>query len=177
VQGRIQNMTTTKKEKKYRTSVEMNVRIIDVSTGEIKASRDLKGLSEPRKELSARIAYAALDDMEGKIKAGLRGIFPLEGKLIKIIDAESKKNKEKVFVLISCGEEIGVAAGDRFHVYEEESIEMDGKTYQRQVSIGKLKVQRVELDGLFSVAEVVEGQKKIKAALQNETELKVASAE
>lgn len=176
VHGQIQSVSTSKKEKKYRAQVQLHLRIIDVASGEVKSSRDVSGKSESRKELGSKIAYEALEDAETGIAQFIRSAFPVEGRIVKLI-IEGKKKEEKEFALISCGKEIGTREGDRFHVVQEEAIEVDGQTFKRQKAIGKLKVKRLEVDGIFSVCEILDGKKAIKSELDAGKELTVISME
>lgn len=176
VHGQIQSVSTSKKEKKYRAQVQLHLRIIDVASGEVKSSRDVSGKSEGRKELGAKIAYEALEDAEIGIAQFIRSAFPVEGRIVRLV-VEGKKKEKKEFVLISCGKEIGTRVGDRFHVVQEEEIEVDGQTFKRQKAIGKLKVKRLEVDGIFSICEIVDGKKAIKAEMDVGKELTVISIE
>ncbi|MBX7152912.1 CsgG/HfaB family protein [bacterium] len=174
VQGKILNLSTSKKEKKYRSTLEMNLRIIDVSSGQIKSSKDIKGTSDAKKDLSSKIAYDALNDAGEGILNTLRSAFPVEGKIVKILESGKK---DKLRVLISCGKEIGVREGDKFHIVQEEELMVDGKAYTRQKAMGKLRVKRLELDGIFSECEVLDGEKFLKSQIAAGNELKVISAE
>ena len=180
IHGQIQNVATAKKDKQYQAVISMNIRIIDVSSAEIKNSQDMKGKSEPKKEISSRIAYMALDDLNQKIESFIRKSFPIEGKVVKYLDDESSKkkgNKVKEMVLISCGKEMGVRVGDKFLIVKEEDISVDGKSYKRQKEVGKLVVKRLEVDGIFSVCEVKEGKKALHEELDKENQIKVISVE
>jgi len=176
VHGQIQSVSTSKKDKKYRAEVQLHLRIIDVSSGEVKSSRDIAGKSEARKALGSRIAYDALEDAGSGIAQFIRSSFPLEGKIVKIV-TEGKKQKVKEMVLISCGSEIGVREGDKFHVVQEEEIEVDGQVFKRQKAVGKIKVKRLEVDGIFSVCEILDGTKFIKDQVEAGKELTVISIE
>lgn len=175
VQGKILSLSTSKKDKEYRSTLEMNLRIVDVSSGQIKSSKDVKGVSDAKKDLSSKIAYDALNDAEDGILNTLRSAFPVEGKVVKIL--ESGKKSDKLRVLISCGKEIGVREGDKFHIVQEEELMVDGKAYTRQKAMGKLKVKRLELDGIFSECEVLDGEKFLKSQIAAGNDLKVISAE
>ncbi len=180
VHGQIQNVTTAKKDKEYHAVVTLSLRIIDVSSAEIINSIELKGKSKPRKEVSSRIAYMALDDLDQSIENFIRKSFPVEGKVVKYLDDESTKKKSgkvKEMVLISCGTQMGVRVGDKFLIVKEEEINVDGKSYKRQKQVGKLVVKRLEVDGVFSVCEVVDGKKALHEELDKENQIKVISAE
>lgn len=183
VHGQIQNVTTSKKDKKFRATVQMHLRVIDVSSGEVKFSRDVEGRSDAVKQLTSKIGYDALNATEVEIGRFVRLAFPVEGKVVKILEDEgsSKKNKEKksskTYVLVSCGKSLGVRAGDKFHVVTEESYDVDGRAFTRQKSLARIKVLRLEVDGIFSVCEVTDGVKAVKTALEGGQELKVISAD
>ncbi len=181
IHGQIQNVTTAKKEKKFIASISLNLRIIDVASAEIKNAIDMKGKSSPKKEITSKIAYEALDDLENRFVEFIRKAFPVEGKVVKYLEDEGNKKKkngkQKDLVLISCGKEMGVRVGDRFLMVKEEDISVDGKMYKRQKAVGKLVVKRLEVDGIFSVCEVLEGKKVLYEELDKENQIKVISSE
>ena len=174
VQGTIVNIhtTTSKKDKKSSCKVDLLIRIIDVTTGQIISSKDITGVSDKKKDKSANIAYDALDDADAVISSSIKSVFPVEGKIVRFIEQEiSKKDKKKSKsdkkpaeqVLISCGKDLGIKEGDKFQVIREEEIIVDGQVFKRQVAVGKLKVIKLEMDGIFSICEIVEGTKVIAA--------------
>lgn len=173
VQGTIVNIhtTTSKKDKKSSCKVNLLIRIIDVTTGQIIASKDITGVSDKKKDKSANIAYDALDDADAEISGSIKHVFPVEGKIVRFMEPETdkkakKKDKSKKqgeMVLISCGRELGIKEGDKFQVIREEEITVDGQVFKRQVAVGKLKVVKLEMDGIFSICEIVDGAKAITA--------------
>lgn len=173
VQGTIVNIhtSTSKKDKKSSCKVDLLIRIIDVTTGQIIASKDITGVSDKKKDKSANIAYDALDDADAEISGSIKRVFPVEGKIVRFIQPETdkkakKKDKSKKqgeLVLISCGRELGIKEGDKFQVIREEEITVDGQMFKRQVAVGKLKVVKLEMDGIFSICEIVDGTKAITA--------------
>ncbi len=179
VQGRMQ-LSTSKKDKQYRSTVELHISIIDVSSGKIIAAKDVRGVSGDKKEPSPRIAYDALNDANSKIYSVIRNAFPVEGKIIKFLDDGSKKKKGKnaqARVLISCGKEIGVKEGDIFHIVQEELLTVDGKSFTRQKAVGRVKVKTLELDGIFSECWILEGELFIRNEFELSHEVKIVSAE
>lgn len=176
VQGTIVNIhtTTSKKDKKSSCKVDLLIRIIDVTTGQIIASKDITGVSDKKKDKSANIAYDALDDADAMISGSIKRVFPVEGKIVRFMEPETdkkakKKDKSKKqgeMVLISCGRELGIKEGDKFQVIQEEEITVDGQVFKRQVAVGKLKVIKLEMDGIFSICEIIEGTKTITADKQ-----------
>ncbi len=181
VQGNVQSIryTTSKKNDKTRCVIEMTVRYIDVKTGEIKASTSLKGRSDKKDSKSVNMAYAALDSLDKQLAAGIKKTFPIEGKVVKVLEIEDqkKKNKIKIRLLISCGTEIGVAKDDVFRVVEEETVEIDGKSYIRNKDVGKVVVTKPESDGLFSLCKILEGEEVLLSNRKNIQKYKVISAE
>ncbi|MBL7960363.1 hypothetical protein JNL27_08995 [bacterium] len=174
VQGTIVNIhtTTSKKDKKSSCKVDLLIRIIDVTTGQIIASKDITGISDKKKDKSANIAYGALDNADAEISRSIKQVFPVEGKIIRFVEPETdkkakKKDKSKKkqadLVLISCGKDLGIKEGDKFQVIQEEEIIVDGQIFKRQKAVGKLKVVKLEMDGIFSICEVIEGSKVISA--------------
>lgn len=178
VQGTIVNIhtTTSKKDKKSTCKVDLLIRIIDVTTGQIIASKDIAGVSDKKKDKSANIAYDAMDNADKEIRSGIKHVFPVEGKIVRFVEPETDKKgkkkektdkKPKDQVLISCGRDLGISEGDKFQVIQEEEIAVDGQIFKRQKEVGKLKVIKLEMDGIFSICEIVDGNKVITANKEN----------
>lgn len=169
--GQLQNVTTVPHYDKkkgdlmgYSGSVEMQIKITDVSTGSVVLSEDVKGdtkmsqsglfsLVEKFENSPSKAAFEALNDAENRIKKELRQAYPVEGKIVEVM--KSKKGKEKF--LVSLGSEIGVKDGMKLLVIEQTMIEVDGKNFPREKEVGVLQVTKVSTDGIFSEAKAKDG--------------------
>ncbi len=160
-----------KKEPAFTATVELNLRLINVATGEITTSKDVGGrtgfLSQPT---ASQAAYWALNRAEDNIADWLRRVFPVEGFILEI---RKQKKDEAREVVITCGKELGVRKNDVFNVFVEKEIEIDGVTRKRTTDIGKLKVKKTEQDGYFSRCKVEKGGRDIVTYLSAGTKLKV----
>ncbi len=192
VQGQLQQVTAFEKEqiwdkkKKFlgfSGSVELNLRIIDVSTGQITESKDIKGSTEAAslfginvldlvQDSPSKAAYAALNEAEDKAYEWLKRAFPIEGFIFEI--KKEKKGKAKQ-VYITCGKDLGVRKGDKFKVIEVTKTEVNGKIVNRTKDIGKLEVTKLEEDGVFSKCDVLKGGKQIFKRMENGEQLKIIS--
>jgi hypothetical protein len=188
VQGQLQNVTAFPKydQKKpdkllgYSSEVEMQIRIIDVSTGEITASKDVKGNTSGEGLLAwvdmmednpNKAAYKALNEAEKKMYDWLKIAFPVEGEIFEIL--KTKKKEGAAVVSITCGKDLGVRKDDVFKVYTEKEVTVGTKTVKKTTDVGKLVVKKVEEDGVFSTCDVEKGGKDIADQIAAGVKLKV----
>jgi len=188
VQGQLQNVTAFPKydQKKtdkllgYSSEVEMQIRIIDVSTGEITASKDVKGNTtgegffsfvDALEDNPNKAAYKALNEAEAKMFDWLKVAFPVEGEIFEIL--KSKKKEGAVLVSITCGKDLGVRKDDIFKVYTEKEVQVGSKVVKKTTDLGKLSVKKVEEDGVFATCEVEKGGQTIADQIAAGVKLKV----
>lgn len=182
LQGQLQQVTVTeldnrdvwgnpKNEPAFSGTVELNLRLVNVSTGEITASKDFRGETgfwyQPT---PSEAAYWALNRAEEITTEWLRAAFPVEG---IVLEVRKEKKGEAKEVVITCGKSLGVRKGDKFRVFTEQLIEIDGRMVPRSEDIGKLEVKKTEQDGNFSRCEVEQGGKTIVKLLAEGVKLKV----
>ncbi|KAB2880217.1 hypothetical protein F9K33_06105 [bacterium] len=205
VMGQMQNVSATeikdskgKATNSYTGNVEMQLRIVDLATGEITASKDFKGdkggaeaavagmLGSFMKKSGgatnvvatlggsntpSNAAFAALGEAEDKVYEWAKSAFPVEGEIFEILK-ESKK-EGAVRVNITCGKDIGVRKDDMFKVYIETEIEVAGKMRKKTTDLGKLSVKTVAEDGWSSICDVEKGGKTISDNFKNGVKMKV----
>lgn len=205
VMGQMQNVSATeikdakgKATNSYTGNVEMQLRIVDLSTGEITASKDFKGdkggaaagvasvLGGFMKNAGAatnavatiggsntpsNAAFAALNQAEDKIYEWAKAAFPVEGEIFEILKEDKKDGA--VRVNITCGKDIGVGKKDAFKVYIETEIEVAGKMRKKTTDLGKLVVKNVAEDGWSSECEVEKGGKTISDNFKKGVKMKV----
>lgn len=208
VMGQMQNVSATEiKDEKgqstnsYTAKVEIQLRIVDISTGEILASKDFKGdkgegaagaaavLGGLMKAAGAKggtgtavatiggsntpanAAFSALNEAEKKIYEWAKTAFPVEGEIFEILKEDKKGSAVKVN--ITCGKDIGVNKNDAFKVYIESEVEVAGKMRKKTTNLGKLVVKTVAEDGWSSECEVNEGGKIIADNFKKGVKMKV----
>ena len=186
-QGQLQNVTASEVKddkgnfKGYSGNVQMQIRIIDMSTGEITDTRDVKadcgtkifGIPVCNESSQSKAAYGALNNASDKIFEWLKRAFPVEGDIYEIVKETKKDGATKVS--ITCGKDLGVSVGDNFKVYEIKEIEINGKTIKKTNNIGLLSVKGIEEDGVFSTCKVEEGGPDISSKFKSGAKLKVVS--
>ncbi len=182
LQGQLQQVTVTeldnrdvwgnpKDEPAFAGTVELNLRLVNVSTGEITASKDVGGETGFWTQPSpSEAAYWALNQAEQKTTEWLRTTFPVEG---FVLEVRKEKKGEAREVVITCGKSLGVRKGDKFKVFTEQLVEIDGRQVPRSEDVGKLEVKKTEQDGNFSRCEVEKGGKSIMKLLADGVKLKV----
>lgn len=158
----------------YEGTVELNLRLVNVSTGEVTASKDFKsGTGFLYQNSPSEAAYFALNGSEEDVVAWLRRAFPAQGSIFEIRKEKKGEAKE---VVITCGKDMGVKKDDVFTVYYEMEVDVDGRMMMRSTDVGKVTVTKVEQDGVFSRCEVVKGGTKISEKFAAGVKLKVVQA-
>ncbi len=158
-------------EPAFTATVEFNLRLISVSTGEITASKGFSGsLGFMTRKTPAEAANTALDYAVQKAGETLKLAFPAEGYILEI--KKGKKGEIKA-VTITCGKDLGVKKEDVFRVYMETDVELEGRTVKRSTDVGKVAVVKLEQDGLFATCEVEKGEKQIAEKFAAGVKLKV----
>ncbi len=169
----------------YSGTVEIQITLIDVTTGQVTSSKRLKGstevegskvlgvaLLEVYESTPAKAAYKGLAEITSDMKKWLRDAFPVIGEIFEIV--KSKKGAAETLT-ITCGKDIGVKKGDMFKVYTEKAVEISGKTIMKTTDVGMLVVTKVEEDGVFSTCKVEKGGKSISDKIGAGEKLKVVS--
>jgi curli biogenesis system outer membrane secretion channel CsgG len=208
VMGQMQNVSATeikdekgKSTNSYTAKVEIQLRIVDIATGEILASKDFKGDkgedaakgaavigglmkaagakggvagaigAASGSNTPANAAFAALNEAEKKIYEWAKTAFPVEGEIFEILKEDKKGAATSVN--ITCGKDIGVKKGDAFKVYIETEMEVAGKMRKKTTDLGRLVVKNVAEDGWSSECEVEKGGKVISDNFKNKTKMMV----
>ena len=158
----------------YEGTVELGLRLISVSSGEVIASKNLKGETGfLYQKTPAEAGYKALSYSEKDLAEWLRHAFPAEGIIFEI---KKQKKGEAKEVVINCGKDLGIRKGDIFKVYYETDVEIEGVLVKKSTDIGKLEVMKVEQDGLFSRCDVDKGGKLISEKFAAGIKIKVVQA-
>ena len=157
-------------------SVEFQVKITNVSTGEVLLSKDFKGESgssffQRYEDSRSKAAFAALNAAESELKKKLKKLFPLEGEIVEIIKA--KKGKE--LFLISLGKDLGLKEDDKLIVVEKIPMEVQGKQLTREKEVGRIKVKKLTTDGVFAKAAAYKNGSRIVKKIKGGAKLVVVS--
>lgn len=166
--GVVQNVSVTEKYDGngkflgYDGDVELQLKIYDLSTGTLVLSKDVRGGTEIGggllsllslyQDTPSKAVFKALNNAERRIKDTIEEAFPVEGKIVEVLDTAAEKER----FLISLGSNLGFRKGDEVIVIEVSQLKINGVNYPRQKEIGRLEIKKVEPDGTFSEAEVAD---------------------
>lgn len=132
-----------------KAKISFNIKVIDVSTGEIMASEKFSA------EAKGKNGY---DDALNIIKPNIEKFIKDNFKITASIASVEEKNasNEATKVLISGGTGIGLKPQTTLKVFELTSLMVDGKKIPRKKEIGQIVVEKVE-DENFSICNVTVG--------------------
>ena len=157
----------TRKYLVYVTQVDIviNVQIIDVSTGVVKSNKSFVSTHETETSSEATAINNAVLGLEGYIRAWINDAFPVYMKIVRVESTNKKGFPDKV--LIKGGKDVDLAVSKTFlfnnsselEVFTFETLNVDGKEYKRQVSVGKVRIEEVQ--GEFSLCKVKNGAEEI----------------
>ena len=164
--GEVQNVSVTPKYDSkgkflgYDGDVELQIWMYDLSTGALVLSKDVRGGTEMGggilsvlslyQDTPSKAVFKALNNVERRIKDAIAEAFPVEGKIVEVIDA----SREQEMFLTTMGSEFGFSNGDKLTVIETTMLHVDGVSVPHQREIGQLEITKVEPDGTFSEARV-----------------------
>ena len=132
-----------------KAKISFNIKVIDVSTGEIMASEKFSA------EAKGKNGYDdALKIIKPNIEKFIKDNFKITASIASI-EAKNASN-EATKVLISGGTGIGLKPNTTLKVFELTSLMVDGKKIPRKKEIGQIVVEKVE-DENFSVCNVTVG--------------------
>lgn len=132
-----------------KAKISFNIKVIDVSTGEIMASERFSA------EAKGKNGYNdALNIIKPNIEKFIKDNFKITASIASI-EAKNASN-EATKVLISGGTGIGLKPNVTLKVFELTSLMVDGKKIPRKKEIGQIVVEKVE-DENFSICNVTVG--------------------
>jgi len=132
-----------------KAKISFNLKVIDVSTGEIMASEKFSA------EARGKNGYDdALNIIKPNIEKFIKDNFKITASIASI--EEKNASNEAVKVLISGGTAIGLKPNTTLKVFELTSLMVDGKKIPRKKEIGQIVVEKVE-DENFSICNVTVG--------------------
>ncbi|WP_164122811.1 CsgG/HfaB family protein [Sphingobacterium sp. xlx-130] len=193
VEGNILSVKNYGKKDKWKSDVNLQLKVIDVSTGEIvntesinstleeddkntqrspstlKARKILaKKLSETQETTDAALAQA-IAGLHENVKDFVGSNFPLRLQFVEWLDSKGNKlTADKgayKFFLVTGGSDIGIQEEQLLDLVTFSSVSVGDKTIARQQKIGTAIITKV--DGAnFSTARLLSGEKEIKNAVQ-----------
>ncbi|NTV68216.1 MAG: hypothetical protein HGB06_11200 [Chlorobaculum sp.] len=165
--GSVQNVSVSEKYDSngkflgYDGDVELQLKIYDLTTGTLVLSKDVRGgteiggglLSVIRfyQDTPSKAVFKSLNNAERRIKDAVEEAFPVEGKIVEVIETKA----ENETFLTTLGSNLGFKKGDTVLVIEMTQIKVNGVNYPRQKEIGSLEITKIEPDGNFSEARVL----------------------
>jgi hypothetical protein len=129
--------------------ISFNIKVIDVSTGEIMASERFSSEAKGKNGFDD-----ALNIIKPNIEKFIKGNFKIT---ISIANIEEKNaTNEATKVLISGGTGIGLKPQSVLKVFELTTLTVDGRKISRRKEIAQIMVENVE-DENFSICKVISG--------------------
>lgn len=162
----------------YKTKLSINLKVIDVATGQVVSSETIEpksgssllgaiglGASSPEASIAK-----AIKGIEEKVDDFVSRNFPISFFIAEIQEKDSKG--EAVRLMIAGGSEFGLSKGDKLKVVEISVMEVGGKKLTRKKEIGELKITKVE-DENFSTCSVNSGGIDIAAKFEAKANIQV----
>lgn len=164
----------------YKTKLSINLKVIDVATGQVMSSETIEpksgnsllgalGVGAASPEASIAKAIKGIED---KVDDFVGRNFPLSFFIAEIQEKDSKGAAVKL--MIAGGTEFGLSKGDKLKVVEISVIEVGGKKLTRKKEIGELKITKVE-DENFSTCSVSSGGVDITSKFEAKANLQVVT--
>jgi curli biogenesis system outer membrane secretion channel CsgG len=160
--GEVQNVSVAQKydyQHKflgYDGMVELQLKMYDLSTGALILSKVVKGgtqiggglfsMFNLYQDTPSKAVFKALNDAEKKIIEAIDEAFPVEGKIVEVL--ERAEHKESF--LVGMGTDQGCKKGNRLDVFEVLQTRVDGVPYTRKKKICEVEITSVDPDGVFS---------------------------
>lgn len=152
----------------YNVTFGGNMQVIDVATGQVKTTKSLTFVKQWEVNNQEIAVNKTLDQLQFYVAAFTNDVFPVYMKVIKIESTNKKGIATKI--LIKGGSDTDLRKGQAsitnwmpgksiLQVYENEALNIEGKSYMRQLPIGEIVVEEVQGD--FTVCKVKEGGEEI----------------
>lgn len=123
----------------YKASVAFQMKVVDVATGLSTDATSFEGKAGDLMLSPESAVQNAMKSVQGEINHYFKLNFPVQGKVIKILQADNKGK-----FLLNVGKNAGIAVGDRFTIEKTEIIE--GQKYPQK--IGTVEVVNLAGDNL-----------------------------
>ena len=154
------------KAQTYAATLAMTINLLDASTGEILASKQINGSSEPpakkmkfgvklqsssNSKSSTEAMSLLSQNITPELTAFYQGAIPVEYPIASVSDVSRDSSSGKV--LIACGSGCGIELGQHLKLVEHTIVTVAGKQMVRKSDLGQLDVIKVE-DENFSVGQL-----------------------
>jgi TolB-like protein len=164
----------------YKTKLSINLKVIDVATGQVVSSETIEpksgnsllgtlGVGSTTPDASIAKAIKGIED---KVDDFVSRNFPISFFIAEIQEKDGKGAAVKL--MIAGGSEFGLSKGDKLKVVEISVMEVGGKKLTRKKEIGELKITKVE-DENFSTCSVSSGGADIVAKFEAKANLQVVT--
>jgi TolB-like protein len=167
ISGHVLSVSTerfTSKEgtQSFSTKLNIDLKVIDVATGEVIASETLTpkggsslfGFMGVGASSEAEAMNNAIKDIGDEVDKFVGKHFPVSFPIVEVVEKDSRGGAAKL--LIAGGSSFGLKKGDKLVAVEVTEVEVNGKKLKRKKEIGELKVSKVE-DENFSVCTINSG--------------------
>lgn len=162
--GEVQNVSVAKKfdtQNKflgYDGTVELQLKLYDLTTGTLMLSKVVRGGTEIGggflsifnlyQDTPSKAVFKALNNAEKKMIEAIEEAFPVEGKIVEVLE----RIEHKEVFLVSLGADLGFKKGNRLDLFEVLQTRVDGVPYTRKKKICEVEITNVDPDGMFSEA-------------------------
>lgn len=164
----------------YKTKLSINLKVIDVATGQVVSSETIEpksgnsllgalGVGSTTPDVSIAKSIKGIED---KVDDFVSRNFPISFFIAEIQEKDGKGAAVKL--MIAGGSEFGLSKGDKLKVVEISIMEVGGKKLTRKKEIGELKITKVE-DENFSTCSVSSGGVDIVAKFEAKANLQVVT--
>lgn len=164
----------------YKTKLSINLKVIDVATGQVVSSETIEpksgnsllgalGVGSTTPDVSIAKSIKGIED---KVDDFVSRNFPISFFIAEIQEKDGKGAAVKL--MIAGGSEFGLSKGDKLKVVEISIMEVGGKKLTRKKEIGELKITKVE-DENFSTCSVSSGGIDIVAKFEAKANLQVVT--
>lgn len=147
---RNQNTLTKKYTTTYECDIQLNLKIVDTGTREVKATETLNiggntgklfDLSFASGDTEIDAWNAACKKLVKKVKDFIKDAIPVN---ISIVQIEAEKKGKATELLIAGGSNIGLSKNDKIIIYELSEINVGGETLKREQEIAILSVSELQ---------------------------------
>ncbi|WP_228438197.1 penicillin-binding protein activator LpoB [Chryseobacterium sp. 6424] len=111
----------------YKASVAFQMKVVDVATGLSTDATSFEGKASDLMLSPESAVQNAMKSVQGEINHYFKLNFPVQGKVIKILQVDNKGK-----FLLNVGKNAGIAVGDRFIIEKTEIIE--GQKYPQKIA-------------------------------------------
>lgn len=154
------------KTQTYAATLVMTINLLDAMSGEVLASKQINGSSEPpgkklkfgvtmQQSANAKSSTEAMSllsqNITPEITAFYQGAIPVEYPVASV--SEVARDSSTAAVLIACGSGCGIEVGQRLKIVEHANVTVAGKQMVRRTDLGFADVVKVE-DANFSIGQL-----------------------